>query len=175
MANLNDEKLFQSESFTSCLKTYTFQDGKIKQYQTLEHNGAVAVVATDGRFVYFVKQYRIAAKKIMLELPAGLIDVGEEKEFAAVRELQEEIGKKCGHLRLLKTIHTSPGILNEQIHIFLATNLTDSKLDAEDTEEIAIVKIPIAKAIDHSFIFSLEDAKTIIGLMAFQVYAKSFS
>lgn len=174
-ANIKEEKLFESKSFSSFVKTYTLDNGEIKRYQTLEHNGAVAIVAIDEHFVYFVEQYRVAAKKIMLELPAGIIDSGESKEDAAIRELQEEIGKKCKELIFLKTIYTSPGILNEQIHIFLATNLMDSQLYAEDTEEINVIKIPKTVALDLSFISTLEDAKTIIGLMALQTYAKNLS
>lgn len=156
--------LFQSPRITSCVEHLKFHDGQTKTYQSLSHHGAVAIVAFDESYVYMVKQYRHVSEKIVLEIPAGLIDPNETPKQAANRELEEEIGFKAHDLSFYKKILTSPGILHEEIHLFLAKNLVPSFSPADDTHEIDRVKIPINVAISDDFIYGLEDAKTIIGL-----------
>jgi ADP-ribose pyrophosphatase len=165
--------LFDSGRIISAVSTVQFKDGSVREYQILKHQGAVAIVAHDHQFVYLVKQFRFAVNKIILELPAGLIDPNETKENAAIRECQEEVHLLPQNLQFLKTIYTSPGILNEKIHLFLATDFKPSYIEADDSFEIDIVKIPILVAISREFIDTLEDAKTIIGLNLLKNHVQS--
>jgi 8-oxo-dGTP pyrophosphatase MutT (NUDIX family) len=93
----------------------------------LEHPGAVVILAVDDdERVLCLRQYRHAAGMRMLELPAGLLDVsGEDPEHAAERELLEEAGLRAGSWTSLGSAFSSPGISSEQMHFFLARDLSD--------------------------------------------------
>ena len=163
-ASIKTEILHQGARTSSILSIIDFGNGHIKKYQSLSHHGAVAIVAQDEKFIYFVKQYRHTVRKIVLELPAGLIELNETQDQAAIRELEEEIGKKPNHLKYIQSVLTSPGILHEEIHLYYAHGLIDSKKLGDDTHEIDIIKIPIEETLSDHFISQLLDAKTIIGL-----------
>src|SRR5687767_2599225 len=90
--------------------------------EVVEHPGSVAIVPIISDKVLMVKQFRIAAGKDMLEIPAGRIDKGETPEQAARRELEEEIGFR-GDLISGPVYYSSVGFLDEQVHVFLAVNL----------------------------------------------------
>ena len=99
-------------------------DGKSGKREIVQLPGAVAIVALDAdQQTYLVRQFRLAADKIMLEIPAGTLDPGETPEDCARRELQEEIGYVPKNLESLGGIYTAPGYTTEFIHLFLATGL----------------------------------------------------
>jgi ADP-ribose pyrophosphatase len=115
-------------------------DGSVVDRDVIRHPGAVAVVALDDRSqVVMVRQYRHPLRQFMLELPAGLLDVpGEPALEAAQRELFEEAAIRAANWRVLVDVHTSPGMTNEAIRIYLATGLSDvpdaERFDAEHEE-----------------------------------------
>ncbi|TMB96938.1 MAG: NUDIX hydrolase, partial [Chloroflexi bacterium] len=92
----------------------------------------VAVVPLDENGdVLLVRQYRLAAEAALLEVPAGIVDEGEDIEAAAQRELQEEAGYRAERLEKLTGFFVSPGFCTEFVHVFLATDLIESGLDAD--------------------------------------------
>ena len=111
--------------------------GKETVREVIEHNGAVAIVAIDTeKNILLVRQFRHAAGKELLEIPAGGIDPGETPEDTARREMQEETGYTPGKLELLGGFYSAPGYASEYLYLFLATGLMPARLVAEDTEEI---------------------------------------
>ncbi|WP_407568882.1 NUDIX domain-containing protein [Deinococcus altitudinis] len=112
------------------------QDDK---WEVVRHQGAVAILALDeqGRMLC-VKQLRRAIGTQTVEAPAGLIDEGETPEQAAHRELQEEAGLD-GEMRLLTRFYSSPGFCDEQIDLFLATDLRESRLPMDEDEQIEVL------------------------------------
>jgi ADP-ribose pyrophosphatase len=142
--------------------------GKISLREVVEHNGAVAVVAlsADGE-VLLVKQHRHATGRDLLEIPAGGIDPGETPEQTVLREMQEETGFLPGFIQRLGGFYSAPGFSNEYLHIFLAENLLPARLFAEDTEEISLVKVPLAGIRDLISSGQIEDAKSIAGLLMY--------
>ena len=80
-----------------------------------------------------MQQFRLAASRIMLEIPAGTLNPGEDPQLAAARELQEEIGFKPGKLTSLGGEFTAPGYTTEFIHLFLAEDLTPAPLAVDET------------------------------------------
>ncbi|MBS0647816.1 MAG: NUDIX hydrolase [Verrucomicrobia bacterium] len=130
---------------------------------------AVAVIPIDsqGRLI-LVEQWRRAIGKISLELPAGMLDHPDESPLdCAQRELQEETGFKAGSLIPFGGCYTSPGTSAEYIHLFLAQNLTEGRLHAEDTAGIDVQAVTPAQArrlIEHG---KISDAKTIVGMMRY--------
>jgi ADP-ribose pyrophosphatase len=124
-------------------------------------------VDVDGRAL-LVRQYRAAAGRELLEVPAGKRDVaGEPPEATAARELEEEIGRRAGRLQLLCEFFNSPGFTDEYTYVYLATDLEACDRAAESAEEAAMTVEAVALADVEMLISSSElvDAKSIIGLL----------
>ncbi|HEY8584028.1 MAG TPA: NUDIX hydrolase [Capillimicrobium sp.] len=141
------------------------EDGTEVTREVVRHPGAVATVPVEDDHVWLVVQPRQAVgEPDMLEIPAGKLDhAGESPEANAQRELAEEVGKRAASFELLKRFYTSCGVMDEEIHIFLATGLTDAHADGEEDERIEVVAWPLDR-LDEAIARS-KDAKTIIGLL----------
>lgn len=146
------------------LKTPSGEIGK-RTVGSIGH--AVGVVAVDGNEVVLIRQYRTPLDRALLELPAGKLDVpGEDPEVAARRELAEEVGLLAGSMKRVAGVHMSPGFLDEYLTIYVASDLTPVEAKPMGPEEVAaeIVRIPLQEI--PAMLPDIEDAKTIIGLMA---------
>ncbi|SVA23020.1 uncharacterized protein METZ01_LOCUS75874 [marine metagenome] len=124
----------------------------------------------DGN-ILLVRQYRHPAKEHLLEVPAGLIDEGEEPDEAAMRELREEVGYRSTNLRLLGGFWSSPGFTDEYMYCYLANNLVQSSLPSDDDEDITVEKIPLNRIHQLIKLGEIQDAKTIaVILMATEIF-----
>ena len=140
--------------------------GKETVREVIEHNGAVAIVAMDiEKNILLVRQFRHAAGKELLEIPAGGIDPGETPEETTRREMQEETGYAPGKLERLGGFYSAPGYASEYLYLFLATELMPARLMAEDTEEIKLVRIPLNDVFELIRKGEIQDAKSIAGLL----------
>ncbi|MBI3942142.1 MAG: NUDIX hydrolase [Chloroflexi bacterium] len=134
--------------------------------EIIEHTGAVAMVPVgDDERVWLVRQYRKAAEKSLLEIPAGTRQPGEDPVLCARRELQEEIGQIPGKLTRMGGFYPAPGVSQEFVHIFLAQDLTPSQLAHDDDESLEIEQWDLAQAVQAAARGEFEDGKTIIGLL----------
>ncbi len=134
--------------------------------EIVEHSDCIAVVVLDDKKnAVLVKQYRRAAGKMMLEIPAGCVEEGEKLEDCVRRELQEEIGYLPGKIKKLGGFYAAPGYCTEFMHIFLASNLKESRLVAEDTDEIEVVRVPLSKIPSMIEKGEICDAKSVGGLL----------
>jgi ADP-ribose pyrophosphatase len=149
---------------------FRYADGEEADREIVRHPGAVAIVAHDGEYVYLVLQPREAVgAEALLEIPAGKLDEeGEEPLDAARRELAEEIGKGARTWKELTTFYTSPGLLDEKMYLFLATDLYDESADADDDERIEIKRVPLADLDDA--IARCHDSKSLVGLLWLKAY-----
>ena len=148
---INEESLFKGHRFEIIRKIYKRDDG-IKYLRDIVNPGnAVMILAVDSeQNVTFIKQYREAANRVNLELPAGMIDDGELPEEAARRELEEETGLIANKITLLKEVFTSSGYSSEKIYLFLAEDLEEGRIHLDDTEEInEVVKLDIYEALEY--------------------------
>ena len=137
-----------------------------REREIAEHPGSVTIVPIDGEGrIVLTRQFREAARKALLELPAGMLDDGEEPLACAKRELAEETGLHGGDWRVLRRIHPSPGILREPVTIFLAERLEEGDRRLEETEEIEVVRLSQTEL--ESRIDELEDAKTLVGVLLY--------
>jgi ADP-ribose pyrophosphatase len=140
--------------------------GKETVREVIEHDGAVVIVALDEKDnVLLVRQFRHAAGKELLELPAGGIDPGETPEETARREMQEETGYMPQKIERLGGFYSAPGYASEYLYLFLATELTPARLIAEDTEEIKLVRMLLKEAAGLIRTGEIQDAKSIAGLL----------
>jgi ADP-ribose diphosphatase len=135
--------------------------------EIVEHPGAVAVVAVDTNgCVTLVRQMREAARKSLLELPAGTIEEGEEPLATAQRELTEETGLGGGAWSELGAFWTTPGFCRERLTVFLAEGVERIREPhPDDDEEIELVRWP-AQDLDAR-LGELEDAKTLVGVLLY--------
>ncbi|MEI6243297.1 MAG: NUDIX hydrolase, partial [Chlamydiota bacterium] len=122
--------------------------------------------------IYFVKQHRPSIQKDLLEIPAGIMEKGEEAITCAQRELQEEIGFMAKRWIPLGNFYTSPGFCNEYVHLFLAFDLKKSILKPDDDESIEVVKIPEDKVRHMLLDGTFEDLKTALGIFYFLEWQK---
>ncbi len=133
-----------------------------REYVT--YPGAVTMVPFDGKYIYFVRQYRHPAEKELLELPAGKLEANESPEECAKRELQEEVGFIPGKLTLLARFYTVPGYSKEFMYLYLAEDLRKSKLSQDRDEFLQTVKLSVEETVNLLKSGGIEDAKTIIGI-----------
>lgn len=134
--------------------------------EIVKHPGAVAIVALDrDDRLWLVRQRREAVRKELLELPAGLVEEGEEPLASAKRELKEECGLEEGEWRELGAFYTSPGFADERIVVFAAERLEVGEPDPDEGEEVAVEHWPADEI--GARIAELEDAKTIAGLLLY--------
>jgi ADP-ribose pyrophosphatase len=134
--------------------------------EIVEHPGAVAIVAVDREgMVNLVRQRREAARKELVELPAGTLEEGEHPNESARRELAEETGLTGGRWRETASFYTTPGFCRERMHLFLAENLESGSASPEADEELELVRWPAAEIASH--LHEVEDAKTLVGLLLY--------
>lgn len=134
--------------------------------EIVEHPGAVAIVAVDVEgMVTLVRQRREAARKQLVELPAGTLEEGESPHETARRELAEETGLRGGDWREVTAFFTTPGFCREQMHLFFARNLERGDPSPEDDEEVELVRWPVDEIERH--LEEIEDAKTLVGLLLY--------
>ena len=147
-----------------------FPDGTIGELEMIRHSGASAVVPlldvqNADPEVVLIRQYRYAANGYVYEIPAGRLNPDELPEKCAERELREETGYSAGRLRQLTTIYTTPGFTDEQIHIFVAEDLTNGVATPEANEFMELHEMPLSRAIAMIHAGEIVDAKTAIGLL----------
>lgn len=130
------------------------------------HGGSAVILPVfEDMTIGFVRQYRHAAEKFLLELPAGTLEVGETPEASALREVEEEIGYKASKIQKLTEFYVSPGFLTEKMHVFLATDLTQTKQNLDDDEILSVERISFPDAMRMIENGEIEDAKTMLGLI----------
>jgi ADP-ribose pyrophosphatase len=146
-------------------ETFRHEDGGETTREIVRHRGAVGIVCHDGERIWLVRQPREAVgEPDLLELPAGKLDVdGEEPLETAKRELAEEIGKAAEHWEHLHSFYTSPGFTDEEVHVYLATGLSDASAETEENERIDVETRQLAEL--DALIDEVRDSKTLVGLL----------
>jgi ADP-ribose pyrophosphatase len=134
--------------------------------EIVEHPGAVAIVSIDTEgCLTLVRQLREATRGMLLEIPAGTRELGEEPLVTAKRELREECGLTGGTWRRLGGFWTTPGFSREYMHVFLAEGVERGEAEPAADEELEIVRWPADEI--ESRIGELEDSKTLAGLFLY--------
>ena len=127
----------------------------------VEHPGGVCVAAlTEDGCLLFVRQFRYPYQKVLLELPAGKLDPGEDPLEAGKRELREETGAEAARYESLGELYPSPGYCGEIIHLYAATGLTFGQMSPDEDEFLEVEKIPLEEAARMVLDNEIADAKT---------------
>lgn len=161
-----EELLLETKRFHVVRDSFVTRSGQTKSREIVRHPGAVVIVPllADGS-VCLIRNYRISVNQTLIELPAGTLEAGESPQPCAERELIEETGYRAGSVKPLHSFFLSPGILDERMHLFLATDLKLGETAREEGEEITNLVVPWEEAIAMIFRGEIQDAKTIAGLL----------
>ncbi|MBW8885663.1 MAG: NUDIX hydrolase [Planctomycetia bacterium] len=160
------EVLLTTSKFRVVRETIQSAGGRTKTREIVRHPGACVIVPLldDGR-VCLIRNWRVAVNQTLIELPAGTLEPPEPPHVTAERELIEETGYRAKKIELLHAFFLSPGILDEKMHLYIATGLTEGETAREEGEEIENWLVPWDEAIAMIFRREIQDAKTIVGLM----------
>ena len=152
-------KILKLRNDTVCLP-----DGLETKREIVEHKGGSAILVEEKGKILFVKQYRYAYEKELLEIPAGKLDEGEDPIVTARRELEEECGI-IGDMEFVREVYPSPGYTNEIIRIYKAKNLSKGKMNLDEEEFLSSVWIDKNQVKEMIKKGEIRDAKTLIALM----------
>ena len=161
------KEIFNGHVLNVVCDTIELPNGKEATREICLHNGAVAVIPIlpDGR-VIMERQYRYAASRVVLEIPAGKLDSPDEIPLeAAKRELREETGALAGKITYLGRLLTSPALISEVIHLYLAEDLTFGECELDEDEFLEVEYIPLAQLKEMVMRGEISDAKTQIAIL----------
>ena len=136
-------------------------DGRQAYREVVEHHGGVAVAAvTDDDEILLVRQFRYPSGELLLEIPAGKLEAGEDPFGAAVRELREETGAVAERIYPLGWFYVSPGYTTEKLYLYAAEGLTFSEQALDEDEFLAVERMKFNDALSVSLGDGFRDAKT---------------
>lgn len=162
---VKSEEIFDGKILNLKLEYFEKED-KVLRREIVDHKDAVAIFPIDEKgYVYLVKQYRFPIQEDFLEIPAGLVEVGENYEETALRELQEEIGFSSNNLEKIFEGYTSVGFCTEKVVVYRADSLFSSKLPEDEDENLSIVKIHFDELKKMYFNGEIKDFKTAIAIL----------
>ncbi|NLM56565.1 MAG: NUDIX hydrolase [Clostridiales bacterium] len=146
--------------------TAQLPNGKLANREVVEHTGGVTIAAlTDDDELLFVRQFRYPIGEVLMELPAGKLNVGEDPLAAAARELLEETGAVARNFYDLGWIYTSPGYTTERLYLYAADGLTFKGQHLDEDEFLDVLRVPLTEAVRHSATGGYGDAKTDIAIL----------
>lgn len=167
----SSQTIFEGHIVKLTVDQVRLPDGNPAQREVVYHPGGVAVLALDGEDrVYLVRQYRYPIRKLLLELPAGKLDHGQEDPIeGARRELAEETGLEAGEWTYLGHILASPGFCTEDLHMYLARELTRKEQHLDEDEFLDVVTMPFGELVGQVMDGTITDAKTVAATLKVKV------
>lgn len=163
---LKSEILLQGRTFKIRRDFLKTPSGGDTTLEIVEHGGSVVVIPVDAEgHVWFVRQYRHATGKELLELPAGTRNGDEPYEECAAREIREETGMEAGTLTNLGSFYLAPGYSTEYMGVFLATDLKHNPLNPDADEFLSVERIPSKEAYKIAERGEVQDSKSLAALL----------
>jgi ADP-ribose pyrophosphatase len=171
---LSSQLIYEGRAVRLRVDAVRMPSGRETTREIVEHSDCVAIVAIDDKDnVLLVNQFRKPVEKDLLEIPAGGTEPGEKPEDCVRRELREETGFLPQKVERLGGFYSTPGYCTEYLYLYLATDLVLSPLQAEDSESIKLIRVPLGQISSLITSGSICDAKSIAGLLTFLEYRKS--
>ena len=163
---IDGKVIYNGKILTLTLDTVRLSDGSEAKREIVRHSGGAAVLFVEDNKVLLVRQFRYAYGREMYEIPAGMVNDGEDEKSAAARELEEETGYKAELVHLVD-IYPSPGYTDEIIHIYAATNAILSSQNLDEGELLNAEFVPLEKVISMIESGEICDAKTVTAIYKF--------
>ena len=172
---VKSEKIFEGRIINVKVDTVeVVQNGNITTRELVEHPGGVGIVAiNDEGKVCLVKQYRRPFDEMILEVPAGKLEWGEDHRECGIRELREETGYSAKTFEYLGEFYVTPGFCNEKIHLYLAQGLSAGEKDLDENEFTELYEYSFEELIDMIMKNEIKDGKTVIGILKVYTYLNS--
>ena len=167
---VSGQTVFEGKIITVKLDKALLPNGAEASREVVEHPGGVCILALreDGT-VPLVRQFRYPLGDVLLELPAGKLEYGEDPRCAAIRELGEEVGLEPGELTDLGFIYVSPGFCTEKLHMYLARNVKEVPVHPDEDEFLDIVHLPFAQLAQRVMSGEITDGKTVATVLKTKV------
>lgn len=163
---LSTQDIFDGRLIHLKVHTVKLPDGKESIREIIYHQGAVAIVAVDDeQQVLLVKQFRLGAGQVTYEIPAGLLEPGEDPQSAIVRELREETGYRPLNIESMGGIYLAPGYSTEYIHLYYASGYKYAPLEQDEDEFVEAIRIPFTQALSMIDKGEIIEAKSIVALL----------
>ncbi len=160
------KNIFDGNIIKLRVETVELPDGKTATRELISHGGGVGVIAVDENGeVFMVSQYRIAAREMMMEIPAGKIDNGEDPLECGKRELIEETGYTAEEFTYLGTYYATPGYCEEKLHLYLARKLKFVGQRLDEGEFLNVKKYKLDDLCNMVMENKINDAKTAIAIL----------
>jgi len=172
---IKSETTYQGRAFNVRRDQVRLPNGNLAEFDIVEHTGAVTIFPVDDQGqVWFVRQYRYAARQELLELPAGTVENGEAPDVCAQREVREEIGMAARQLQKVGEFFLAPGYSTEYMYVYLASDLHPAPLQADPDEFLSIVRIPVSEAYKMAEDGQIRDCKTLTTLFLVRPFIHKF-
>ena len=167
---LSSQTIFEGKIITVKLDKALLPNGAEASREVVRHPGGVCVlVLLEDGTVPMVRQFRYPLGDVMLELPAGKLEYGEEPRPAAIRELGEEVGLEPGELTDLGYIHVSPGFCTEKLYMYLARDVKKVPVHPDEDEFLDIVHMPFTQLVEMVMSGEITDGKTVATVLKTKV------
>ena len=163
---LEQETLYEGLIVNVRMDAAELPNGKRVRREVVEHPGGVTVAALtpDGELL-FVRQFRYPYGEVLLEIPAGKLEKGEDPRDCGIRELKEETGAEAGIFESLGIFYPSPGYSGEKIYMFLARDLVFGEARPDEDEFLDMERISLDRAADMVLSGEIPDGKTMAAVL----------
>lgn len=163
---ISTDRIYDGKVINFRVDTVELPNGGVSKRELVEHPGGVGVVAVDGDgCLLLVEQFRKSYDKMILEIPAGKMERGEEPERCGRRELEEETGYAAERFEFLGECYPSVGYTNEIIRLFLASGLKKTQQHTDEDEFLNVIRVPFEAVYKRIMNNEIADAKTVIGVL----------
>lgn len=145
-------------------------NGKMSKRELIKHPGAVCILAlTPEKKIVLIRQYRKALDRVIVEIPAGKLEKGEDPIVCAKRELEEETGYTTDHLKHVISFYTSPGFADELVHLYFTDQLKKGNTSLDEDEFLEVLELSLDEALKLIETKEIYDAKTAYALLYLQL------
>lgn len=171
---IKSEEIFKGRVITLKKETVLLPNGEEAGREIVLHPGGVAILPLDDNGdVFVVRQYRRPFDDILLEIPAGKLNYGEDHFECGVRELEEETGLTASKYDYLGEFYVTPGFCREKIHLYLARGLKKGEMHLDEDEFLEVEKIPFENLINMVMTNEIKDAKTAIAILKTKIFLEN--